>query len=572
MDKKMNSQEMNTNSNSAFRRVGVLAHHPGVGEKRRWWASTPTLRRLRRSGLAGFVLLAFFIQIGCANRETARAMGADAAAAGLLPAPDFTGASGWLNTDKPISINDLKGQVVVIDFWTYCCINCMHVFPDLKYLEDKYKDQPVVILGVHSGKFDEEKDAENIRAAVLRHNISHPVAVDNDYKIWNSYGVNSWPTLLVIDSRGLVVGQVSGEGHRADLDTAIAKLLEQGKKDGTLAKPLHFQSERSHFKSGELEFPGKVLADTAGQRLFISDTNHHRVLVTTLDGKETDIIGSGEMGLSDGAFADAKLHQPQGLALSSDGNTLYIADTENHAVRVANLKKKTLRTLAGTGEQSHDFHADGPSKTTPLSSPWDLSLVGDRLYVAMAGTHQIWLIDLSSHRTVRFAGSGREGASEDTAADAAFAQPSGLASDGKHLYVAASEASCVQDINLSDGSVHLLAGSGDLFGFGSADGVGSAARFQHPLGVALSSDGKTLYVADSFNNLVRKINIADHSVKTFAGTGKSDPGDPAAIGFFEPGGLSIGGDLLYVADTNHHRIVAVPLSGNDKPVILDVRK
>jgi DNA-binding beta-propeller fold protein YncE/peroxiredoxin len=539
------------------------------------------------------LLLAVILQCGCGSSRAAAAGKNADEEAGLAKAPDFTGASGWLNTDKPISIADLKGQVVVLDFWTYCCINCMHVFPDLKFLEDKYKDQPVVILGVHSGKFDEEKDADNIRAAVLRHNISHPVAVDNDYKIWNAYGVNAWPTLVVIDSRGYVVGQVGGEGHRAELDNVIAKLLDQGKKDGTLAAPLKFRSERSLFKSGELEFPGKILADEAGKRLFISDTsrvpvsgvrqaasigrlfisdtNHNRIVITSLDGKETDIIGSGAIGLKDGSFAEAKLHQPQGVALSADGNTLYIADTENHAVRVADLRKKTLTTLAGTGEQSHDFHPDGPAKTTPLSSPWDLALVGSRLYVAMAGTHQIWLIDLSSDHTALFAGSGHEGAYEDSLAAAAFAQPSGLASDGKHLYVASSEASCVEDVNLSDGSVHILAGSGDLFGFGTTDGAGRTARFQHPLGLALSSDGKTLYVADSFNNLIRRVDIAGGQVTHFAGTGKSDPGTPQAIGLFEPGGVSIAGDNIYIADTNHHRIVTMPLAGG-KATILDVRQ
>jgi len=520
--------------------------------------------------LLTFCLVASALLSG-SGREVAKAMDADSES-GRVRAPDFTGASGWINTDKPVSIKDLRGQVVLLDFWTYCCINCMHVFPDLKYLEDKYHNQPVVILGVHSGKFDEEKDADNIRAAVLRHNIMHPVAVDNEYNVWNAYAIQSWPTLVLIDPRGYVVGEVSGEGHRADLDSAIAKLLEAGRKDGTLGKPLQFQPERAHFKSGELEFPGKVLADKTGHRLFISDTNHHRIVITSLEGKIIDVIGSGAIGLTDGNFAEAKLHQPQGLALSSDGNTLYIADTENHAVRQADLTKKTLITLAGTGEQSHDFHPDAPSKTTPLSSPWDLALIGDKLYVAMAGSHQIWVIDLSSQRTSLCAGTGREGAFGDSVADAAFAQPSGLATDGKHLYVASSEASCVQDINLADGSVRILAGSGDLFGFGSNDGVGTAARFQHPLGVALSADGKTLFLADSFNNLIRRVDVASGQVTHFAGTGKSDPGTDESIGLFEPGGLSIAGDQMYVADTNHHRIVCLTIAKNLLATVLDVRR
>src|SRR5215471_1254243 len=131
---------------------------------------------------------------------------------GKVNAPDFPEGLEWLNTDHPISLRDLKGQVVLLDFWTYCCINCMHVFPDLHALEEKYKDQPVVVIGVHSGKFDQEKDVDHIRQAILRHNINHPVAVDSQFKIWNSYGVQSWPTLILIDLEGNAVAGWSGEG------------------------------------------------------------------------------------------------------------------------------------------------------------------------------------------------------------------------------------------------------------------------------------------------------------------------------------------------------------------------
>src|SRR4051812_41242916 len=162
-----------------------------------------------------------------------------------VPAPDFTGAGRRLNTDKPVAINDLRGQLVILDFWTYCCINCMHVFPDLKFLEEKYKDKPLVVIGVHSGKFDQEKDAQHIKNAVLRHNIAHPVAVDSDYAIWNSYGVRSWPTLVVVDPEGYVLGGLSGEGHREQLDQVISKLMEIHSTKGTLAKsPLSFKRER----------------------------------------------------------------------------------------------------------------------------------------------------------------------------------------------------------------------------------------------------------------------------------------------------------------------------------------
>ena len=486
-----------------------------------------------------------------------------------IRAPEFRGVDAWLNTDKPIRLADLRGQVVLLDFWTYCCINCMHVFPDLRHLEEKYANEPFVVIGVHSGKFSQEKDAANIRQAILRHNIAHPVAVDSNYAVWNAYSVQAWPTLMLIDPEGYVVQEFSGEGHRKALDAAIGKLLAQHRGKATLGKPMKFRRERETFKSGVLEFPGKVLADAPRGRLFISDTNHHRILSADLDGKVQAVIGSGKIGLEDGPGEQARFHQPQGLALSQDGRTMYVADTENHAVRAVDLDKLEVRTIAGTGKQSSDLNAAGPGAKTALSSPWDLARVGEKLYIAMAGTHQIWVLDLKTNYVSVFAGTGREGCIDGPNTRAAFAQPSGLATDGKYLYVADSEVSSIRCVELSHaGRTVTVAGSGGLFDFGSADGQGGQARFQHPLGVALL--GRQLFVADTFNDLIRVIDLDTRRVSKFLGTGRPEAGSESAIGLYEPGGLAIDGGTMYIADTNHHRILAVDLASR-KAHRLDVR-
>jgi DNA-binding beta-propeller fold protein YncE len=474
-------------------------------------------------------------------------------------APGFSGATGWLNTEKPIELTDLRGQVVLLDFWTYCCINCLHVLPDLKFLEEKYRDQPFVVIGVHSGKFDQEKDEKNIRQAILRHNIDHPVAVDSDYKIWTAFGVGSWPTLVLIDPEGNIAGAVSGEGHRNILDKKIATLLAEHKAKGTLKKPMRFRREREGFESEFLEFPGKVLADAAGKRLFISDTNHHRIVVTNFDGKVLAIIGDGTIGLVDGDYASARFHQPQGLALSRDGRTLYVADTQNHALRSVDLKSKRVTTMAGNGKQNVDRNPRGPAARTGLNSPWALALVDDKLYMAMAGPHQIWQFDLKSKVITRFAGSGGEGGMDGPNKRAVFAQPSGLATDGKRLFVADSETSSIRTVGLgTDGRTETLAGSGKLFGYGFHNDVGKKARFQHALGVAL--DGNDLYVADTYNHLIRKVDIVTGRVTKWLGIGKPQRGNESRIGFSEPSGLSIANGTLYIADTNNHRIVAVEIA------------
>ena len=493
---------------------------------------------------------------------------------GRIRAADFAKADGWLNTDRPLTLKDLRGQVVLLDFWTYCCINCIHIFPDLKFLEDKYKDQPFVVIGVHSGKFDQEKDARHIRNAVLRHNIAHPVAVDSEYHIWNGYTVRAWPTLVLIDPEGYIAAAWSGEGHRAEIDAKVKELLAAHKEKGTLAaKPLKFKLERETFQSGVLEFPGKVLADAEGKRLFIADTNHHRLLVTDLDGRVRHVIGNGSIGLKDGDFKAAQFHQPQGMALSPDGNTLYVADTENHAIRKVDLKARKVETIAGTGEQTYNRFPTGAAKGTALSSPWDVALVGEKLFIAMAGLHQIWVMDLANGQIALHAGTGAERADDGPNRRATFSQPSGLASDGRALYVADSEDSTIRKVEVKeDGQTGSVAGSNNLFGFGLKDGAGKAALFQHPLGVALTADHRTLYVADTFNGVIRRIDLATNEVTTWLGTGQHAPGPATAegIGFYEPGGLSIAGDTLYVADTNHHRIVAVDLK-TKQPKVLEIK-
>jgi len=466
---------------------------------------------------------------------------------GRVRAPEFRGISDWLNTGKPLTMAELRGQVVLVDFWTYCCINCLHIQPDLRYLEDKYAGQPFVVVGVHSGKFMQEKDPENIRQAILRHDIRHPVAVDSDYETWSAFGVRAWPTLALIDPEGYVIGMVSGEGHREDLDTAIGHLLEMGRQKGTLGKPLTFKREIS--KAGVLEFPGKVLADPRKGRLFIADTGHNRIVVTGLEGTIQQVIGSGKPGLDEGSFRG-----PQGMALSEDGATLYVADTENHAIRAVILQSGEVKTIAGTGKQGFNYRADGPGPQTALSSPWDLARVGEKLYIAMAGTHQIWVMDLATQRVWVFAGTGGEGATDGPNARATFAQPSGLATDGKTLYVADSEASSIRAIDLMSNQTRTLAGSGELFGFGLRDGPGKQALFQHPLGVALY--GGTLLVADTFNSVIRSIDTQSGAVETWPGEGDGE----GALKLYEPGGLCVAGDRLYIADTNHHRVLEVQIA------------
>ena len=469
-------------------------------------------------------------------------------------APEITGGRGWLNTDKPLSLAALKGKVVLLDFWTYGCINCIHIIPDLKKLEAKYANQ-LVVIGVHSAKFQNEKETENIRRIILRYEIEHPVYNDSEYAVWQSYGVRAWPTQVLIDPAGYVIGGISGEGNYEVIDQAIAKVIEEFRKKGELnEEPLKLVLERAKVGDLPLAFPGKILADAGRDRLFIADSNHNRIVITKLDGTLVDTVGTADAGAADGAFDKATFYRPQGLALA--GDNLYVADTENHLIRRVDLKSRTVETIAGTGQQSREYFKTGPARSIALSSPWDLQLAGRTLYIAMAGPHQIWKMDLDKNEVSTFAGSGREARLDGPLLESGFAQPSGLATDGKALYVADSESNIIRAIDLAGGTVKTIVG-GDLFEFGDVDGSGDDVRLQHPLG--LLSYGDKLLIADTYNHKIKQLDPKRKSVTTLFGTGKPGQTDGTSASFYEPGGLALANDKLYIADTNNHAIRVVDL-------------
>jgi thiol-disulfide isomerase/thioredoxin len=470
-------------------------------------------------------------------------------------APELDGGVAWLNTENPIKLADLRGRVVVLDFWTLCCINCIHTLPDLAKLERKYPGV-LVVIGVHTPKFPHEKKTESIRKAILRYEIAHPVVNDAEAIIWRRYRVNSWPTLFLIDPEGNIYRWGAGEGLYEALDKHIGDLVKDYRAKKLLKEdPLPFQLARLK-ENGQrpLYFPGKVLADAASKRLFIADSTHHRIVITDLGGKKIAVAGSGQEGRRDGPFGHATFSDPQGMALV--GETLYVADRKNHLLRALDLKEGTVKTVAGTGEQDRANRQNGgPALKVGLNSPWDLLARGKKLFIAMAGHHQIWTLDLERHRLEPYAGTGAEDLGDGPLDKAAFAQPSGLATDGKSLFVADSEISAIRAVPLdpTDGEVKTIVGEG-LFEFGDVDGVGAKVRLQHALGVAFNQ-GK-LYVADTYNSKIKVIDPEKASCVTLA---LEQPKGEVGAPLNEPGGLSVAAGRLYVADSSNHRIRVIDL-------------
>jgi len=432
----------------------------------------------------------------------------------------------------------------------------VHVLPQLRKLERTWSRE-LVVVGVHSPKFFAERDTESLRHAVARLSVGHPVVNDRDFQVWQAYAVRAWPTLMFIDPLGKVIGRHEGEFPLAALDGVIARMVAAFDARGLLdRRPLDVVLDAPP-EAGPLRFPGKILVDAARDLLVVADSGHHRLVLAGLDGRVRRVIGSGEAGLADGPAGRARFDQPQGLALA--GDSLYVADTENHALRAVDLGSGAVATVAGTGEQLLGARVGGPALGTALSSPWDLAVLDGVLYVAMAGTHQLWAMPLGGDSIHPHTGSGREALEDGPRREASLNQPSGLATDGALLYVADSEASAVRVVDpRPGGTVRTIVGEG-LFEFGDEDGAGPAVRLQHPLGVAWH-DG-ALLVADTYNHKIKRLDPATAACRTFSGAGAPGLADgPAARArFAEPSGLAVARERLWVADTNNHAVRVVDL-------------
>ncbi|NND84410.1 MAG: redoxin domain-containing protein, partial [Acidimicrobiia bacterium] len=256
-----------------------------------------------------------------------------------LMAPEFPEGLEWINVAAPLRLGDLRGKVVLLDFWTYGCINCLHIIPDLERLEEEFADE-LVVIGVHSAKFEAEGSTGAIEDIVARYDIRHPVVNDRDFEVWSAYGARAWPTIWLIHPDGTLVGRMEGEGVYEVVQPVIADIVrEEGDEidRGALALDL-VERPRS-----VLSFPGKVEADPGSNRLAIADTGHDQVvIVDRTTGAVEQVLGSGERGFVDGAGLDAAFDGPQGLAF--DGDTLYVADTGNHAIRAVDLSSGLVTT------------------------------------------------------------------------------------------------------------------------------------------------------------------------------------------------------------------------------------
>ena len=495
--------------------------------------------------------------------------------------PEFKPEYSWYNLSSRLTLDSLTGCLTLIDFFTYCCINCLHILPDLARLEQKYKVEPggiigrestgcfqgkLTVIGVHSAKFDNEKTGDHVKDAVARYDIRHPVCNDTSGHLWSSLAITCWPTQLLLCPRARPVAVAMGEGHAGLVEELVQAMLEFYGERGSLTGSAVLGETGGEVEGRMLRYPGKLAVSE--DMMVISDTGHHRVLITDRAGAVQEIVGGEEAGDEEGGYLETRLRSPQGLCVA--GGRVWVCDTDNNKIKCIDLQTKTVSSVTAAG----------------MSSPWDCCHLsspdrGEAVLVAMAGSHQVWLLALSdltwwkgvkypAGSLVSVVGSGaEENRNNSYPHKAGLAQPSGICCDQEFIYFADSESSSVRRISIKDGAVTNVAGGErdptNLFAYGDVDGAGVGAKLQHPLGVSVDTSNKVLYIADSYNHKIKKAVLEGklYSVSTIVS------------GLAEPGGLCFVPDnnSVYISDTNSHSVKVLKLDSGELlslPVTTDV--
>jgi sugar lactone lactonase YvrE/thiol-disulfide isomerase/thioredoxin len=463
-----------------------------------------------------------------------------------VAAPELASALEWVNTDEPPSLSAMRGRVVLLNFWSFDSVNCINLLPDIRYLENKYHDG-LSVVGIHTPKYEYQRQAAPVLKAVNRNHIRHPVANDPGYVTWQAYGVQSWPTMALIDAQGQLAALLPGEGRRDEADAMVGHLLEEAAKQDLRVYESQVSSVRAEPRQ-PLRFPTRVLITDAS--LWIADTGHNRILECNHEGRVVRQFGSGNPGFWDGSNVDAGFSAPQGMALARD--SLFVADTGNHALRRVRLTDGEVKTVAGTGGLGHDIPHEyvEPTKIA-MSAPSDVAAVGDSLYLAVSGQNQVWQFNLNTNKLVALAGSGKLALEDGAGVGASFAQPIALSVIGQQLIIVDSAASAIRALRLLDNRVTTFIGKG-LYEFGDAPGKPEDARLQNPLAACVDARG-LVFIADSYNAKIKALNLRTTEVRALN----------LRYTLQEPAGIALGANALWISNTNAHEVVRVDLSSGE---------
>lgn len=446
----------------------------------------------------------------------------------------------WVNCE-PLKLSSLRGRATLLWFFTGSSAQCQLELTELRVLETRFNDG-LSIIGVHQPRYPQETDPQRVSKTLNRWFLRWPVIHDRDYLLWRLFDIKAWPTAVLLDAEGRVAGIYPGRERRAELEARIHVVLDDAATRDIRSFEQTPQARRPEPRSSVM-FPTALAG--SDQFLYVAETGRNRVLELAHDGRVNRVFGSGNAGLWDGRKAEAGFNAPQGLALGKD--TLYVADTGNHALRRIRLLSGEVETLIGTGKPASGVRESGLPRTQSLNLPTGLALVHERLYLGQCGLHQIWQFDMNTQQLAPFSGSGREDVVDSADTEAAYSQPVCLSANRDTLYVADAGGNSIRAVRLADGSVHSPV-PGQVFESGDMDG-GLQARLAGPRAVLFDPGRNVLWIADSVNGKLKVHALAKGETKTL---GLNYP-------LQAPGGLALAGGNLWLANTDAHELLKLDM-------------
>lgn len=456
-------------------------------------------------------------------------------------APEFPAALEWVNCDA-LSMEDQRGRVVVLAFWSASSAYCHNLLLDLQAMSARYSDS-LTLIAVHTPKFEAERSSRLALKTVNRIGFRGPLLHDPEFILWQHYEVAGWPAVVLIDTHGKVARNFAGDDARGDVEAAVASLFEEAGAEARVyeSMPPCLRPEPRL----PLSFPCGLAV--SANHLYVVDSGHHRVLECTHEGRVLRQFGTGTPGFVDGNASESCFNMPRGIYLGRD--YLYVTDTGNHAIRRIGLLNGDTDTIAGNGSRGSSAQLTPQQPTgCGMDSPWAITGNFDKLFIAMASGHQIWEYDQIKRSLRVLVGTGQIGIGDGAGDRAQLAQPAGLALIQQTLYVADSAASAIRGVHIQGGQIHTLIGHG-LYEYGDQDGARHTALLQHPLGIALDSKAPQLWIADSYNNHLKFLRLGGGEMRRFELSYRLN--EPAAIAT-SPG-------LIWVANTNSHEVLRIDI-------------
>lgn len=451
----------------------------------------------------------------------------------------------WLNTPAS-SLHEQRGRVVALAFVNAASAWSWQRLRDLAQLHTRYPGrlQPIAI---HVPRFDCERDPQQVLKQLRRQGVSFPIVHDPDWHAWQRFGVDAWPTVLLIDANGQVRERVTGLDSMAELERPLAALCD------ALPMPTDEDSRALVETSPEprlpLRFPVGLVATP--DRLYVADSGHHRVLECNHGGRVLRQFGMGTADFVDGDLEQAAFRRPQGLSLVRD--VLYVADAGNHALRRIMLRSGRVDTVCGNGRAGEPVEGVvANARDVALNQPQSVFATDSEVHLALAGDNRIWTYGLGRGELSCRAGSGQLEVRDGSGSMAAFAQPVALAAVQQMLYVCDALGSAVRSLQLRNNVVQTLVGQGP-WDFGDADGRRENARLQNPQAIALSPDSPLLWIADTGNGTLRTLRLGGGEVATV----------PLSRRLQGVSGLSIAAGAVWIAETDAHAVLRYDLAGGE---------